>query len=409
MAITNICPLTGIATTIDTILNAETNYLHHILSLNISELNKLGNEANMPRQDKLLETKLLFCAYAKQAKLLIHNRQLLDIDDKVIVTHYKLLQSLAIYLTKEPKFYNRIPKYAHYTGTFVDNFGHYLELLKKEKELYIEERKQLKQKYKEQETLLSELEEVEIAEAKLGLLASKYAARLKLTEETSNGFTVSKQLAQYIVTAVKVSNEVREYFTYLISSPVSKLRNDSDVKEIDLAELIESIEDWDTRLNIKYAMLSFLRKKLTAYNTYEGRKVSKIDISDLDFLLGDIELVESKTVESSARSEAVTNNAVTNSVNSVNNSANKEASGEASEARSEAGQTNWNKPMEAMIDKAMTNQHKPTKGTAEAAEHSFDNPTNSAASNTSNSNSANSTASLAASILAKIAARKKGK
>ena len=81
---------------------------------------------------------------------------------------------------------------------------------------------------------MAELNEIDIAEAKLGMLASKYAAKLKLTEETSNNFSVSKQLAQYIVTAIKVSNEIKEYFCYLISSPVSKLKNDSEVKEIDL-------------------------------------------------------------------------------------------------------------------------------------------------------------------------------
>ena len=313
--------MTGIISKCDSIVDVETNYLNHILGLSISQLNRISNAANMPRVDNLTETKLLFCAYAKQAKLLVHNRQLLNIDNKVIVTHYKLLQSLAIYLEKEPKFYKRIPKYAHYSNIFVGNFGHYLELLKKEKELYVAERKNLKQKYKEQETILSELNEIAIAEAKLGMLASKYAERLKLTEETSNNFSVSKQLAQYLTTAIKVSNEVKEYFTYLISSPVSKLKNDTEVKEIDLVDLIESIEDWETTLNIKYAILPFLRKKLAAYNSYEGRKVSKIDISDLDFLLGDIELVESKTVESTARSEAGQTNSATNSAtNLVSNS-----------------------------------------------------------------------------------------
>lgn len=326
MAILNKCPLTGIISRHDSIIDVETNYLNHILGLSISQLTKISNDANMPRIDNLTETKLLFCAYAKQAKLLVHNRRLFNLDNKVIITHFKLLQSLAIYLEKEPKFYNRIPKYAHHSNIFVDNFGHYLELVKKEKELYIEERKNLKQRYKEQETILSELNELDIAETKLGMMASKYAAKLKLTEETSNNYSVSKQLAQYMVTAIKVSNEVREYFTYLISSPVSKLKNDTEVKEIDLVDLIESIEDWETNLTIKYAVLSFLRKKLTAYNSYEGRKVSKIDISDLDFLLGDIELVESKTVESTARSEAVTNNSVSNSAsNSVSNSTKAEA------------------------------------------------------------------------------------
>ena len=373
MSIINKCPLTGIISRHDSIINAETNYLNHILGLSISQLTKISNDANMPRIDNLTETKLLFCAYAKQAKLLVHNRQLLNIDNKVIVTHYKLLQSLAIYLEKEPKFYNRIPKYAHHSNIFVDNFGHYLELVKKEKELYIAERKNLKQRYKEQETILNELNELDIAEAKLGMMASKYAAKLKLTEETSNNFSVSKQLAQYITTAIKVSNEVKEYFTYLISSPVSKLKNDTEVKEIDLVDLIESIEDWETNLNIKYAMLSFLRKKLAAYNSYEGRKVSKIDISDLDFLLGDIELVESKTVESTARSEAGQTSSASNSANS------KEAS------NSTNTPTN---SKEAELFEALTIvEHKP-KVTATAT-------------------ATNSTA-LAASILAKIAAKKKG-
>ena len=380
MAILNTCPLTGIISRHDSIINVETNYLNHILGLSISQLNKISNDANMPRIDNLTETKLLFCAYAKQARLLVHNRQLLNLDNKVIITHFKLLQSIAIYLEKEPKFYNRIPKYAHHSNIFVDNFGHYLELVKKEKELYIEERKELKQRYKEQETILSELNELDIAEAKLGMMASKYAAKLKLTEETSNNFSVSKQLAQYIVTAIKVSHDVKDYFCYLISSPVSKLKNDTEVKEIDLVDLIESIEDWETNLTIKYAMLSFLRKKLTAYNSYGGRKVSKIDISDLDFLLGDIELVESKTVESTARSEAVTNTQANSQANTPisNNSVNNSVSNTQASNSSVSNLEN-----EELSDALTIPVPKPKV-------------------------SSNSTNSLAASILAKIAAKKKG-
>ena len=119
----------------------------------------------------------------------------------------------------------------------------------------------------------------------------------------------------------------------------------------------------ETNLTIKYAMLSFLRKKLAAYNSYEGRKVSKIDISDLDFLLGDIELVESKTVESTARSEAGQTNSASNSVtNSTNNPASKDAE---------------------LFELPTIAEHKPK---------------------VTNSDST----SLAASILAKIAAKKKG-
>ena len=368
MAIINTCPLTGLSTTIDSIITVETNYLNHILSLPIKELNIISAASNMPRNDNMQETKLLFCAYAKQAKLLLNNRQLLDIDEKVIVTHFNLVKSIAIYLEKEPRFYDRIPKFAHYSYLKVDNFGHYLELIKKAKDLYIQERKELKQKYKEQETILAELESIDIAETKLGVLASKYAARLKLTEETSSNFCVSKQLASYLLTAIKVPNDVVEWFDYLLISPVSKLFNDSEVKEIDFIDLIESLENWETGLVIKYTLLSFLRKKLTAFNSYTGRKVSKIDISELDFLLGDIELVESKTVESTARSEA---------------------------GQTTAKETKLKETTSETTVKETTN----TPSTDLLA------PLNNNSNNNSNNN--NST-TLAASILAKIAAKKKG-
>ena len=381
MAIINHCPLTGIVNRCTaTSLQVQTNYLNSILGLSVSKLVELSNTSNLPNSEYPADTRLVFCALAKQSNLLVHHRQLLSVSDKIVFTHFNLLKSTAIYLQREPKFAKRIPKYAHYTGVSMDNFGHYLELIKKEKELYIEERKQLKQKYKEQETLLNELNEIDIAETKLGMLASKYAERLKLTEATSNNFSVSKQLAQYIVTAIKVPNEVKEYFTYLISSPVSKLFNDTEVKEIDLVDLIESIEDWETTLNIKYAILSFLRKKLAAYNSYEGRKVSKIDISDLDFLLGDIELVESKTVESSTRES------------------NRESNKEVTEEVSEAGQTNL---VPNLVPNSMTNsasnsipkQEEELLELLSTAEHKP---------KVTNSNT------LAASILAKIAAKKKG-
>ena len=132
--------------------------------------------------------------------------------------------------------------------------------------------------------------------------------------------------------------------------------------------------DWETNLTIKYAMLSFLRKKLTAYNSYEGRKVSKIDISDLDFLLGDIELVESKTVESTARSEAGQTNLVPDSVtNSVPNLVPKQEA--------------------ELLDALTIAEHKPKVTTT---------------ANSTNSTSTSNSTSLAASILAKIAAKKKG-
>ena len=382
MAIVNTCPLTGLSTTIDSIITVETNYLNHILSLPIKELNIISAASNMPRTDNLQETKLIFCAYAKQAKLLLNNRQLLDINEKVIVTHFNLVKSIATYLEKEPKFYDRIPKFAHYSYVKVDNFGHYLELIKKAKELYIQERKELKQKYKEQETILAEIEAIDIAETKLGVLASKYAARLKLTEETSSNFCVSKQLASYLLTAIKVPNDVVEWFDYLLTSPVSKLFNDSEVKEIDFIELLESIEDWETSLGIKYTLLSFLRKKLTAYNGYTGRKVSKLDISELDFLLGDIELVESKTVESTARSEA--------------------------------GQTTAKETTAKETPSETTNTPSPdilaTDILAPLNSNSNSNNSNNSTNNnsTNNSTSTSNSTILAASILAKIAAKKKG-
>ena len=295
MAIINRCPLTGIINRCNTTsLHVQTNYLNSILSLSVSKLVELSNTSNLPNLDYPTDTKLVFCAFAKQSNLLINHRQLLSVSDKIVFTHFNLLKSIAIYLQKEPNFAKRLPKYAHYTGVSMDNFGHFLELIKKEKETYLEERKQLKSFYREQERTLLALDELDVATTKLGMMTSKYATKLKLTEATSNGFAMPKQLSQYILVAMQVNKDLHEFFTYLMVSPVSKLHNDTEVKEIDLVDLIESIEDWETNLNIKYAILDFLRKKLTNYSNYTGRRKTKFDLDELDFLLGDIEVTEKK-------------------------------------------------------------------------------------------------------------------
>ena len=295
MAIVNTCPLSGIVNRCNTTsLHLQTNYLNHVLGLSIDKLVELANTSNLPNLDYPTDTKLVFCALAKQSNLLVHHRQLLSVSNKIVFTHFNLLKSIAIYLQREPKFAKRIPKYAHYTGVSMDNFGHFLELIKKEKETYLEERKQLKKQYREQEQTLLALDELDVATTKLGMLASKYATKLKLTEATSNGFSMPKQLSQYILVAMQVNKDLHEFFTYLMVSPVSKLYNDAEVKEIDLVDLIESIEDWETNLNIKYAILDFLRKKLSNYSNYSGRRKTTFDLDELDFLLGDIEVTDKK-------------------------------------------------------------------------------------------------------------------
>ena len=295
MAIINKCPLSGIVNKCsNTSLNVQTNYLNSILGLSIKELVELSNASNLPNFEYPIDTKLVFCAFAKQSNLLVHHRQLLSVSDKIVFTHFNLLKSIAIYLQKEPKFAKRIPKYAHYTGVSMENFGYYLEAIKKEKELYIEERKQPRNQYKEQEQTLLALDELDVANTKLGMMASKYATRLKLTEETSNGFAMPKQISKYILVAMQINKDLHEFFTYLMVSPISKLYNDTEVKEIDLIDLIESIEDWETNLNIKYAILDFLRKKLSNYSNYIGRRKTTFDLDELDFLLGDIEVTDKK-------------------------------------------------------------------------------------------------------------------
>ena len=378
MAIINKCPLTGIATITESIIDFNTGYLHHLLSLPIKELVTISNAAEMPSTDNLVETKLLFCAFAKQANLLSSNRQILYIDNKVIVTHFKLLQSLAIYINKEPRFAQRIPKYAHYTHLKADNFGYYLELLKKEKDLYIEERKELKQKYKDQETILQEIAAIDIAETKLGIMASKYAAKLNLSIERNSSFSMGKEIAGYLLVAMKLNTDMQLWYKYLMCGTIHTLHQDSEVKEIDLVDLIEDLEAWDTGLSVKYVALKFLRAKLAKFNNYSGKKVSKIDISELDFLLGDIELLESNTVESTRRSELntqVTNSQVTNSTN-FDNPLNSTNFDNLLLSESSVVDTTMSNHKEDMANKII-----PSKSTA---------------------------TSLAASILAKIATKKKG-
>ena len=313
MAIINKCPLTGVVNRCNnTSLQLQTNYLNHVLGLSIDKLIDLANTSALPNLDYPTDTRLVFCALAKQSNLLVNHRQLLSVSDKIIYTHFNLLKSLAIYLQKEPKFAKRIPKYAHYTGVNMDNFGHFLELIKQEKVTYINERKQLKKQYKEQEQTLLALDEQDEVNAKLGLTESKYASKLKLTEATSNGFTMPKQLAQYILVAMQVSKDLQEYFAYLMTSPVSKLYNDTEVKEIDLVDLIESIEDWETNLNIKYAVLDFLRKKLSSYSNYSGRRKTTFDLDELDFLLGDIEVTDKQDTKTEQQDSTASTSTSTN-------------------------------------------------------------------------------------------------
>ena len=312
MAIINTCPLSGIVNRCNsTSLHLQTNYLNHVLGLSIDKLVELSNASNLPNLDYPTDTKLVFCALAKQSNLLVHHRQLLSVSDKIVFTHFNLLKSIAIYLQREPKFAKRIPKYSHYTGVSMNNFGYFLELIKKEKETYLEERKQLKKQYREQESTLLELDELDVATTKLGMLASKYATKLKLTEATSNGFSMPKQLSQYILVAMQVNKDLHEFFTYLMVSPVSKLYNDTEVKEIDLVDLIESIEDWETNLNIKYAILDFLRKKLSNYSNYSGRRKTTFDLDELDFLLGDIEVTDKKDTEAEKKDTTTTTTTTT--------------------------------------------------------------------------------------------------
>ena len=313
MAIINKCPLTGVVNRCNnTSLQLQTNYLNHVLGLSIDKLIDLSNTSALPNLDYPTDTRLVFCALAKQSNLLVNHRQLLSVSDKIIYTHFNLLKSLAIYLQKEPKFAKRIPKYAHYTGVSMDNFGHFLEMIKQEKVTYINERKHLKKQYNDNEQTLLALDAQDEANAKLGITESKYASKLKLTETTSNGFTMPKQLAQYILVAMQVSKDLQEYFIYLMTSPVSKLYNDVEVKEIDLVDLIESIEDWETNLNIKYAILDFLRKKLSSYSNYSGRRKTTFDLDELDFLLGDIEVVEKQETETDKQDSTASTSTSTN-------------------------------------------------------------------------------------------------
>ena len=298
MAIINNCPLSGISVTIESPIDLTTTYLHHIISLSIPELVAIANKANLPNPEFPKETKLLFCAFAKKSNLLIYNRHILNLPDRIFITHFKLLQSLAIYMNKEPKFALRVPKFAHYEEITCTNFGHYLELVKEEKQRYVDDRKDLKNKFKEQSTIVKELFDIDVAETKLGMLASKYEAKLSLDNST---MSMPKELAGYLLVAMQLPTEVQIWYKFLMCGTISALKVNKEAKEIDFITLIEDLENWETGLTVKYAALRFLRGKLEKFNVYQGRKVNKIDISELDFLLGDVGLQETKSFEATKR------------------------------------------------------------------------------------------------------------
>lgn len=307
MAIINICPLSSVRTTTITseaFAPAPTTYLHHVMGLSIHALVQLADTANLPNpttEQTQLETRLVFCALAKQANLLQANRQALEVTDTIITTYFHTLKALAIYTTTfaGKKWAANIPKFAP-NSTTNDNFGTYLALLKQNKNEFVESRKQGAKHLLAKQLEIETLEQAENINAKLGMLSTKYAAKLGL--ETST-YSMPKQLAKDVATCLDLAEDYKAWLVYIMSSSIGTLKNskdelgNSDVEEKDLIDAVESIEEWETSLNLKFAVLSFMRKKLEAFNLAASsgyRRASKLDLSELDFLLGDIEMKASR-------------------------------------------------------------------------------------------------------------------
>jgi hypothetical protein len=327
MAIINICPLSSVRTTTITseaFAPAPTTYLHHLMGLSIPALVQLADNANLPNpetEQTQLETRLVFCALAKQANFLLANRQALEVSDTTITTYFQTLKSLAIYTTTfaGKKWAANIPKFAP-NPTTNDNFGTYLALLKQSKNEFVESRKQGAQHLLAKQLEMETLEQAENINAKLGMLSTKYAAKLGL--ETST-YSMPKQLAKDVTTCLDLAEDYKAWLVYIMASSIGTLKNskdelgNSDVDEKDLIDAVESIEEWETSLNLKFAVLSFMRKKLEAFTLSASggyRRASKLDLSELDFLLGDIEMKDSsgaapqgELVEMGETGEAPTN------------------------------------------------------------------------------------------------------
>lgn len=267
MAITNICPLTGISTIIESTINLQTTFPSNILTLSIPELNKISYALDTISEP---EAKLLFVAYALQAKLLVNKTSLFSLPFDTITTYLPSLKSLATFIHSNPSFLSSIPKYAHHSDQPATSFSSYLELLLSMQADF--------STYRHSNTSYQDIDK---ATSILGWESSKYQTALALSTDHKAPASLSRNL----LTALSLPPAKKEAYHSLLTKSVPSLKKLSSINESTFNSLINLVEDWDTSLPIKFAMLPFLRDKLLAYTMYSGRSITQVSLEDIEFLL----------------------------------------------------------------------------------------------------------------------------
>ena len=270
MAITNICPVTGISTIIESTLTVQTNFPSNLLSLSIPELNKIPySESSISEA----EAKLLFVAYALQAKLLVNRTVLFSLPFSTISTYLPNLKALATFIHSNPKFLSSIPRYAHHSDQPATSFSSYLELLLVMQSEYLS--------LAASRTSNTSYQEIDKATSILGWESSKYQTALAL----STDLKAPASLARNLLTALAQPPAKKETFNLILTKSVPSLKKLPSINESKFNELITLVEDWDTTLPIKFAMLPFLRDKLLSYTMYVSKNIPQVSLEDIEFLL----------------------------------------------------------------------------------------------------------------------------
>ena len=270
MAITNICPLTGVSTTIESTINLQTTFPSNLLTLSIPELNKISySESSISEA----EAKLLFVAYAIQAKLLVNRTELFSLPFATITTYLPNLKALATFIHSNPKFLSSIPKYAHHSDQPATSFASYLELLLTLQADYLS----LSASRQSNTTY----QEIDKATSILGWESSKYQTALAL----STDHKAPASLARNLLTALALPPSKKETYNLILTKSVPSLKKLSSINESTFNSLITLVEDWDTTLPIKFALLPFLRDKLLAYTMYSNKSIPQVSLEDIEFLL----------------------------------------------------------------------------------------------------------------------------
>lgn len=253
MPITTTCPVSGVQTKTVTRLNIDITAVHSLIECGLPTALELAQDFESLGD---FELRLVFCSLAYNSGMLKQEQRaplICNVDKMRLYLPLLCDLSQSYDWTKQPQF-----------NSYRDNSNAFFSFLDN-----------LAGKQTQSEFDYSELVAHDEALTYLGLNELQLQARLE------NTHVISHKLANTILNALELSQELKVFYSPIFTESLKSLKENPAIKLVDFNDLIEALENWDSSLNARFSILRFLRKKRDEVYS------NQIDLSELDFLLND--------------------------------------------------------------------------------------------------------------------------